>query len=62
MLQHNKERIAVVDDAVDNDADTVMKIMMMKITMIKITMNEDDGDEDDNDEDDDELKNMQEGP
>ena len=56
MLQHSKERIAVVDDGVDNDAD-----MMMKITMIKITMNEDDNDEDVDEFDEDELKNMKEG-
>ena len=42
MLQHNKERIAVVDDAADDDADKMM--VMIKITMIKVTMNEDDND------------------
>ena len=63
ILQHNKERIAGVDAAADDDADTM--IMMIKIMMIKITVNEDDGDEDGNNDDDDEfnqaeLKNMQE--
>ena len=61
MLQHNKERIAVVDNAVDDDVDTMMKIMMMKIMIIKITMNDDDNDEDDDEYHEDELKNMQEG-
>ena len=63
MLQHNKERIAGVDAAADDDAD--MMIMMIKITMIKIMVNEDDSDKDGNNDDDDEfnqaeLKNMQE--
>ena len=38
MLQHNEERIAGVDAAADDVADTM-------ITMIKIMVNEDDGDE-----------------
>ena len=63
MLQHNKERIAGVDAAADDDAD--MMITMIKIMMIKITVNEDDNDKDNNNDDDDEynkdeLKNMQE--
>ena len=63
MLQHNKERIAGVDAAADDDTDTM--ITMIKIMMIKVTVNEDDGDEDDDNDDDDEfnqaeLKNVQE--
>ena len=58
MLQHNKKRIAGVDAAADDVADTT-------ITMIKIMVNEDDGDKDDDTDNDDafnqsELKNMQE--
>ena len=54
MLHHNKERIAGVDAAADDDAD--MMIMMIKIMMIEIKVNEDDNDEFNQAE----LKNMQE--
>ena len=49
MLQHNKERIAGVDVAADDVADTMM--VMMKMAVV-----EGDGDkDDDNDDDDDEF-------
>ena len=48
MLQHNKERIAGVDAAADDVADTTMAMMNMAVY-------EDDSDTDDDNDDDDEF-------